>query len=210
MLIARMVGQQVVQVAAVANPRRRQLIKMMVGTGAAGALIGMGKIPALASIAGIRQSPNVVSQTDKNGDTWRIETASNDVIEKLAFRWQASTSASIYPNIESHGSGPLGDVSFISVFRNDQLVRNVASQTFGVTGLDWGVYLSFEANGNVLEHAVDFRNQESPQLYGIADDGILFEVDPEEAAADAAAQPAGWWPDSCGLCSRTCNFIVYN
>lgn len=206
--LARAVGQSAVNPEVAHNLGRRQVLKAMIGSGAAGALIALGKTPVLASVAGLNAQPSGVS-VDGDGNQWRIALATPDVVDRLASHWSAQTGLLAAQAIERQGVGPLADVRYISVFRNGAHVRDVAFQAFGMNSEDWGVYLSFEETGRVLEHAADFRIKDQPVLYSFTNDGALRQVNPEDEMNGDEPQPVPF-ASACSVCQNTCNFIVYN
>jgi len=195
---------------AVHNASRRRLLKAMVGSGMAGGLIAIGKAPVLASVAGLaKPDSSGIAATDAAGDSWRVEQASSEAIAKLSTRWNESVALKVDNSIRSQGLDSLTDVIFITVYRNDDVVRNVAFQTYGTSGEEWATYLSFERTGRILELAADFRDAANPALYAFGSAGSLLQVTPDDVVQEDEPQPQAF-PDPCNPCLRTCNFIVYN
>lgn len=208
--LGQIVGQTAVDPDFANNPGRRQVLKALVGSGMAGGLIAMGKTPVLASVAGLDKSdPRSAAVTDAVGDRWRVEQASRDTIAKLSTRWNEAVVPNVESSIKSHGVESLTDVNFITVYRNDDVVRNVAFQTYGASSEEWATFLSFERTGRVLELSADFRDAENPSLYAFAEDGSLLQVTPNDVASEDEPQPTAF-PDPCDPCWGACNIIVYN
>lgn len=208
--LSKVVGEQTVNPDVIENESRRRLVKAAVSSGVAGLLIAQGRTPVLAALSGDRERARL--HAADNG--WRIAGASASDEAALIGKWRSSTEPQLVDAVAEQDLTAAGELQFITVSYMGAPVRSVAFQTFHNQDKAWGVFLSREISGAWLEHAVEFRGTEAPEVYRANGRTGLAKVSGSELAAmrqeQEGAQPEAWpsWPSRCSVCNNTCWALV--
>lgn len=196
--VARMVGEQTIE-PALAVPSRRRLLKMMVGTGAAGALIGMGKLPVLASAFGTETSAGSNAGRRTVSD---IVGRGKDAL--LALYQSGPQYAAFSEYLMVLGFEPVQGPFFRKVDDEGREVRKFVVESWRST-IDSDhlatIALSIEAHdGNVYWYPRVFSSPTKVTQLAYADDGTI-----SEQTMDPDVGPEAFpWPSRCSLCKNVC------
>lgn len=202
--LARVVGSEAIAFENVHNPSRRNLMRGLVGTGAAGLLLGLQKQHLIAAAAG-----EPFDSIRKETYLTTVEAAEHAL---LAAQFDTDAYHAFADYMNAHGYARSVDAEFVTAIVEGRKVRSAGVETWlSTSALDKvatiSVSLESESKQIVWYPRLQPRNNVVRQL-AFAQDGTVIEDD-YSVEDGGMVEPAGWGvPGRCTICHWACGVII--